>query len=579
MPMQLIAQLKAADQDHEFYPTTREIIDALIHDMLEHGAGSVLDIGAGNGKVLQALSDAPDLHVGPLYAIEKSTLLQQQINAAIPIIGTEFAEQSLFSKPVDTIFCNPPYSQFETWVVKIIREAAAQSIYLVIPRRWQDSVRIQDALRYRGVLMPGEPDPNEAKRWAEASDEDWRRWRSSPTNYAHILGEFDFEDAEDRRARAKVHLLRIDLAHTKHELEEHNDPFERFFNEQFAGLIAKFKDQKPGSTEPPPEKPQRFPLTVGGDYIETLVGLYLAEMANIERNYRLVAELDAELLREFEISPARIMACLKQRLSGLKNDYWQELFAKLNKITDRLTSKSRENLLKTLQAYISVDFTVSNIHAVVLWVLKNVNHYLTSQLLSLYDLMVDKCNAQMYTSNLRTWHDEGWRYNTPKRGKNTHFKLDYRIVMHSVGGLSTHEYDWDKRGNNHLKGECFTFLQDLLTIANNLGFITSTHPYTLQRNAFTWHSNKLETFYYTNVSTHKQEILFDARAFKNGNLHLRLNQRFILALNVEHGRLRGWIRTGEEAAAELGDIEAVRFFNTHLQLPTTTQNPALLLVA
>lgn len=582
--MKLIQQLKDAGQDHEFYPTTKEIIACLLADMQEHhSSGSLLDIGAGNGKVLKALSEPKDMHLGPLYAIEKSTLLQQQMDADILVIGTEFAEQSLFSKPVDVVFCNPPYSQFEQWMIKIIREAAAKCVYLVVPRRWQDNTRITDAIKYRGVLMPDAPDP-ETKRWKDESDEDYRFRRrfDEPANRVHILGEFDFEDAEDRRARAKVHLLRIDLNNTSRGRSETNDdPFERFFKEQFADLIGKFgpEEQKREIDDPTePERPQRFPLTVGGDYIETVVGLYLAEMANIERNYRLVAELDVDLLREFEIYPSKIMACLKQRLSGLKNDYWQELFGKMSKLTDRLTRKSRESLLKTLQAHVQVDFTVGNIHAVVLWALKNVNRYLNSQLIAVYELMVDKCNVQNYTSNQRTWQQEDWRYNNRREDlrKNSHYALDYRIVMQSVGGLSTYEYDWDKRTNNQLKGECFDFLQDLLTIANNLGFMTSTQPIQLCRGAYEWQSNSKEEFFFTNAKSHKRELLFDARAFKNGNLHLRLNQRFILALNVEHGRLKGWIRSGEEAAAELGDLQAAQHFNTHLQLPMSKPTHLLL---
>jgi hypothetical protein len=47
---------------------------------------------------------------------------------------------------------------------------------------------------------------------------------------------------------------------------------------------------------------------------------------------------------------------------------------------------------------------------------------------------------------------------------------------------------------------------------------------------------------------------------------LRMSQDFALALTVENGRLRGWLRTPQEAAGELDNPEAVRYFGTAFQL-------------
>jgi hypothetical protein len=60
--------------------------------------------------------------------------------------------------------------------------------------------------------------------------------------------------------------------------------------------------------------------------------------------------------------------------------------------------------------------------------------------------------------------------------------------------------------------------------------------------------------------------LFEVRAFLNGNMHIRLNQKFALALNVEHGRLKGWIKTAAEAVEELGDVGAAERFNSCFRL-------------
>jgi hypothetical protein len=145
--------------------------------------------------------------------------------------------------------------------------------------------------------------------------------------------------------------------------------------------------------------------------------------------------------------------------------------------------------------------------------------------------------------------------------------------LQGVGGIATYEYDFQKEAHNYLKEKCYHLLRDLLTIANNLGFFCSVNPYQLVGRCHSWQSNQREEFYWT-PEPGKQEILFDARAFKNGNLHLRLHPRF----NVEHGRLKGWLKDQHDAVTELGDMEAAHFWKANLHLPMPT-NPALLLAA
>ena len=539
----LVETLKAAGQDHEFYPTTNEIIHALVRDVKWHGAGgknaSVLDIGAGNGKVLKALKELAGFT--DLHAIEKSPILCQQLPAEVLVVGTKFEEQSLLSKSVDVIFSNPPYSDFEAWGEKIIREASAKVVYLVLPVRWENSPAIKDALKFR-----------------DAS--------------GHVVGKFTFEDSEDRQARANVHLLRVDLHRGE---KDSDDAFERFFNQQFADLIGRYAASEPKPAEGEEKDSdgggRRRPfhnLVVGPNYPEALVNLYRQEMGNIERNYKLVGELDVELLREFDIAPAKIMACLKSRLGGLRNDYWNELFSHLTAVTDRLTSKSRKKLLGTLQKHVQVDFTVSNIYEVVIWVIKNANAYIDAQLLETYAQMVDKCNVQLYKSNQRVWVDDRWRYNGEPE-KNSHYALDYRIVAARMGGMHV------KWRGEELDERASEFLGDLLTIARNLGFNCSTVSDRLgYHGRDKWTAGTTEDFYFTSSKSGEPEKLFEVRAFKNGNLHLRLNKAFILALNVEHGRLRGWLKNGDQAADELRDPEAAQYFTSNLQIGG---NPLLLL--
>jgi hypothetical protein len=533
----LVSLVCEGGEDFEFYPTTDEIIDALAKDIkrqrdkhYRYDMSSVLDIGAGNGKVLAALRERAEMT--SLHAIEKSPILCEQLPADVLIVGTEFAAQSLLSKHVDVTFCNPPYSDFEQWAVKIVRESASLLVYLVIPERWARSDKIADALRYR-----------------EAE--------------CHKVGDFDFLSAEDRAARAKVHLLRITLKHEGRHRES-EDAFERFFKESFAHLIDKFEG--PAKTHSEAKRDEFAELVVGPGYVDALVSLYNTELGNVQRNFDLVGKLDVSLLKEFNINPQVVMECLKTRLSGLRSDYWQELFSHLEAVTNRLTSRSRRALLDTLQRHVHVDFTESNIHAVVVWVIKNANLYLESQLIETYEHMVDKCNVIMYKSNAHAWVEERWRYSSEPR-QNSHYGLDYRIVTHRMGGMRS------SYGYTELEESAGEFLGDLLTVARNLGFECTTNPHLLN------HSGRREwtggeRYEFHGMHRGRSVVLFDVRAFKNRNLHIRFAKPLILALNVEHGRLKGWLRSREEAAEELKDTEAAQHFRAN-KLLTSASMPLL----
>ena len=535
----LIQQLKDAGQDHEFYPTTNEILRKVTDDLDHHEysvrRGSVLDIGAGNGKALLAFKAAG---CGPLLAIEKSPILCRQLPDDVLIVGTVFEEQSLLSKTVEIIFSNPPYSVFEPWTEKIIREATCKVAYLVIPDRWSKSIRIRDALQYREAATT-------------------------------VLGNFDFEDAEDRQARAKVQLVKI-------KFDEANDAFASFFKDQFAELIAKFENVGTAADDETTWERKDSPfanLVVGQNYPEVLVELYQQEMAKIQRNYELVGQLDVALLKEFDISPKRILECLKTRLTGLRNLYWNELFSRLDSVTDRLTATSRKQVLETLHNHVQVDFTVGNILEVLVWLIRNANQFMDRQLIQTYELMVDKCNVQFYKSNQRTWVNEGWRYNV-ETTQNTHFALDYRVVCHHCGGVRDGG-EW--RYNRGLDESAAEFIGDLLTLANNLGFITDAserHCLSYATRKEQWSPGVPVTFTHRTEDRGRQ-VLLEVRGFKNGNLHLRFAKEFILALNVEHGRLKGWLRSPAEAVHEMQDTKAARYFGANRQITAPDPRPLL----
>ena len=207
----LVKQIKENNQDFEWYATTDEILDtvkASIHksnktrfsDGIEKY--SLLDCGAGDGRVLRSIGH----EYGDKYAIEKSTILLNELDKDTYVIGTDFHESTLIDKNVDVIFCNPPYSEYEQWSSKIIQEANAKHIYLVIPDRWRNSRLISNALKLR------------------KADES-----------AKVIGNFDFLNA-DRAARAHVDILYINLTHDGGRYGSDSlkvGPFDTWFDENF----------------------------------------------------------------------------------------------------------------------------------------------------------------------------------------------------------------------------------------------------------------------------------------------------------------------------------------------------------
>jgi len=543
----LVREVAGTPQDFEFYPTSAPMIAAMIKHARRCIAedystiDSALDIGAGSGKVLLALRDDEKLSVSSLYAIEKSLPLLQALPPDVMIVGTDLREQSLLSKPADLTFCNPPYSQFEEWAVKIIKESTSPLIYLIIPQRWKDSQTITDAL-------------------------------SAASKKFETVGSFDFLEAEDRSARAKVDLLFISDAkerpsygrrrgHDAYGTKDTPPAFQRQFAEQFADFIAAFAATPRSQPSSNHERNQdKFAALVPGEsYPAALVAMYQADMAHIQKNYAAAALLDPDLLREFDINPYKVCACLLHRLDGLRSLYWHQLFDKLAAINNKLTGASRAELLGKLHRHVNVDFTLSNIEAVVLWVLKNANQHFNAQLIKCFEDLTAKCNVKLYKSNQRVFVEKGWRYE--KTEENTHYGLDYRIVTHHSGGIKGSYWSSDK---GRLDERAETLLQDIRIVAQNLGFMKAT---TMRPEDFNWVSNGSHTFDYRDTKTGKAQTLFSVRAFGNGNMHFKFSQRFILALNVEHGRLKGWIKTPAQAAEEMRDPAAAALFKTNLALP------------
>ena len=329
----LLREVQSHDQDFEFYPTCAKQISCIRTDLLKeqsnssvrHDFGkdkiglSLLDVGAGDGRVLMSLTE------GKRYAIEKSMPLVQAMHDSIMILGSDFLAQSLFEKRVDVIFSNSPYSEFVIWACKIIKEANAALIYLVMPERWIHSKEIAQAL---------------AMRHAKAV----------------VLGEYDYLDAH-RVARAKVNVVKIKLG----TIARHNkscsdtDAFSLWFDATFS-INAPASKATEWETRRKMEEQLKTDIASksGGELIKReglvrmLETLYNHQLEVLFSTYEKLTTIPGDLLRELEISIENAKASLRLKVSTLKTLYWKELFDGLDSITDKLCHESREQLLSKL---------------------------------------------------------------------------------------------------------------------------------------------------------------------------------------------------------------------------------------
>lgn len=527
---QLVEQIKANNEDFEWYPTTQEIISALQQYCIVEGIAnnryctreihSVLDIGCGNGSFLERFCNCEQFCKNiSKYGIEKSNILAEQLPEDIILLGSDFEENTLIDKKVDMIFCNPPYSKYEEWTEKIIKEGNAKWISLVIPTRWKNSERIQEALTKRKFN-------------------------------AEIIGTYDFNNAE-RKARATVDLLfisRTEVINGKKLFSDPVDPFDLWFTETFSINAEKARTV---SSNDRIQKNLENEIIIHGDTAETLVQCYNHDMEKLYSNYRKLEELDQDIFEELKVDIDNLKEALKSRLQGLKHVYWHHLFERYDRITSRLTSFTRKKIINRLHDNTSIDFTLSNIVQLTLWIIKHSNTLFDEQLTEYFFELCDVETIKRYKSNKR-WSDDDWKYlqdimnerwqrrvAKEKLKTNGCIMLDYRIV---VEGYANFNISW---GDTRLTESCTTFIQDTVAIGKNFGYdIDLAIPHHYQVISL----DKWKNF---NINTKDGQVFANVKLYKNGNRHIKFCKEFMQKLNVEMARINGWVQDKQEAMAEM----------------------------
>lgn len=532
---QLVLDLKENKQDFEFYPTTPEMLK-IVRQYMTVG-GDILDVGAGNGAFKRYL-DNTGSDYKHYYAIEKSEILINQLDKDTYILATDFNQCTLIDKKVDTLFCNPPYSEFKNWTIRIIKEGNFKEGFLIIPERWRDDPAIKAALDYTGTT-------------------------------AQVLAQKDFLTA-DRQARAKVHIVKL----IKKREYDDNKPFDDWFKDTFG--FEEIKDrgfEYQGRAER--EKAIKQAVVEAPNKIECLVNLYNDEMNRLYGSFKAICQLDVETLHDIGVETAKVKQSLKQKIESTKILYWRMIFDYLDEITKRLTHKAREKLFERFERLNTVDFNASNVRAVVVWVLKNASSLFDEQLIDFYKDFTTPDNIIKYKSNQKVFKRDHWYNNRFDRDgeKPTHYCLSYRLIADNLFNVQAEER-WSNEKHNFVATSVIKeygnsrlrVLEDLEAIAFNLGFET------LYGEQAAYFGEK----YYIKGKDNKP--LIEYKIYKNGNTHLKLNIEFAKALNVEVARLLGWIRDKSEVVQEFPEDmkDAAKYYGANFRFSLDKPNIKLL---
>jgi hypothetical protein len=534
---QTLFALKAQDQDFEWFPTTPEILRAINNDLLEiscepyrqgrwHNSfekmttaychqegreGSVfnidkfLDVGTGDGRVFNAItgSGRTKIEIKHRLGIEKaSAQADNLIRNGVGLIGRDLFETVLLGKFFNVVFCNPPYSEFDLWVEKILTEARSEVFYFVIPQRWANNSRLKEIMQNAGEV--------------------------------NVIGNFDFTGA-DRAARAVVDLVKV----SPYKLRgAEKDPFDVWIENN----IGRFEVSEDQIKEDEQKEADRKALQESRtDKAAVLCENYKEDLNQLMQLFQSLANVNFRLLKQLGLDKGNILKIVKDDIEALKKRYWNQAFNILEPISKRLTHKTRKKLLESIQWFADLDFNEGNIKTIIVWVVENYNKYVKEQVLQAFEDFTGFESVRAYKSNDK-WFKSGWYYNNKEMPEK--YSLEYRVICRCH--LSSYQYDLQENK-----------ISDLAVVAANLGFDnTGVHEF----------EQDGKKYYCKNADG---DVIFEYKLFKNDNAHIKMNQAFCKAFNLEVGRLKQWLNEPADAVREfdMSVEEAQEWFNRgNLQL-------------
>lgn len=563
--LSIVQNLKDHNQDFEFYPTTDAQIITIVDDIKRlcdfyniddrDIKRHILDIGAGDARVLLSIRDALNARLDEresafkAFAIEKASIhTDSYYGKNITLLGTDFYETNLISKNATFAFVSPPYSDFSNWVARIIQTLNFNILYAIIPERWEQDEQIKTAIKTRGL------------------------------KYWKVIDRSDFFDGE-RQARAKVHLVRFSFINVSQEALEkskaqqerdfkedrHNwhyyrpslnknvtCPFQQFIENEL-GLrkthsettqkFSEFEQKERIRAEMQDSESACFEIVKSEGILTALLNNYERDLQCVLNQYKLISELDGNLLAELGVEHKCIVEGVRSKLYGFRNVYWGLLFEQLDTLKSKLISTHKKDLLNTLAAN-ALDFTYTNAIYIISFAVKKANELIEESLVDVFKNLTNKASIKTYyTSNTHVFEDD-WRYchrwsNSSSEHKKCKRELDYRFVHSSHSNFGNYSYE---RGLNE---NTRAFTSDLVVVFGLLGYInlylTSVYDHICP-------GDKISI-----MGTHPDGEtieLVTIRFYKNGNRHLKWNQGAMLRFNVTVSRLLGWVKNKEEFAEE-----------------------------
>lgn len=543
-----VEALREANEDFEYYPSTQAQIQTIVSDLIalsssyditerRSDAVKVLDVGAGDGRVLNAFEDAfkpHDIDVKKLAVERASVHINSYRGKNINLLGTVFQETNFLSKNTDVAFVNPPYSQFSFWVSTLIQQLNFKVLYAIIPTRWKDSEEIKEAMRLRGL------------------------------KFSFVLDKSDFYNAE-RQARAHVELVRFSFTDLEKasdpRIDEHRhykpcigknstDPFQQFLDKElglkkthsnttnkFNEYVEKERIKKAMSDE----TTRSYELVQSEGVLPALLDNYERDMEHILNQYKKISELDGDILAELGVEHSSIKTGVTEKLYGMRNVYWSTLFDSLDAIHSRLTSDNKTKFLNTLKSN-SLDFTYKNALYVIDFAVKEANELIEDSLTSVYQVLTSESSiSRYYVSNERVYKDD-WRYNRYdgyKPQEECKRVLDYRFIYSSWSNFG--QYDF-QRGLNESAAK---FTDDLMVVFRLLGYSNVRTDKAYQEMSA---GGKIVI---TGTDTSGTEIeLLHIKYYGKGTRHLKFDSHAMLRFNVAVAKILGWCRSREEYAQE-----------------------------
>lgn len=551
----IVKTLKKENQDFEWYPTTNEILQKIVDSISDKNIYfnnrddkiNILDVGAGDGRALKFLSEKLKFSTN-LFGIEKSNILSSKWDSDINYLGSNFHQTNLMDKDISILFCNPPYSEYEDWVSKIIQTSNAKIMYFVVPSRWKNSTTIKQAFASRGindVIFNLEEDVNQNYN---------RDYKVS------VIGSFDFYNAE-REARANVDIIEVFVnvsisSNNKFHKEtfyslNKKSIFEEMFVNHFKKQTEKLEKEKQSDCN---KKVINFFNQKHEKLIEDknsskdsfniidLVNEYEKRNNEVSLAYQKIMEIDSNLLMFLNIDVKEIVSKLQNHFANLKEEYWKAIFNHYQPIYSRLITQYRNELVRKIcSSENSLDFNLTNIYDVTLRVIELSSRTFDEQLINYYYELANIDSIKRYKSNQKVFQKYFYRYGKNAEDANTHFMLDYRIISH------IYNY-FDNINHKNLSHNVKSKLEDLSIIAKHFGFNNIEKEIIEDNN---WEYGKRRKIHC--IYKGEKVVLLELKLYKNGNMHMFLNSKFLLMLNVYIGKLLGWLKTSNEAYSEMED--------------------------